>query len=200
VLWVGVALVLAAIVAGGCSAEKRYRVLSFFFDGVPDPNAPPGAALDEQSGFASSGQVVKAFIHKPYAEGKCDSCHTGANQGYASFQKVGSEICLKCHQDQLTKYPIMHGPVVAVECNLCHAAHESTIPGMLNYETPQVCVQCHDRELLSANPPEHLAEKSPCLSCHVGHGGPKHKLLRADFAPATRPAALGAPTTRGGGA
>ena len=38
VLWVGVAVMLAAVVAGGCSSEKRYRVLSFFFDGVPDPN------------------------------------------------------------------------------------------------------------------------------------------------------------------
>ena len=35
----GVLLLLAASMMwpAGCSPEKRYRVLSFFFDGVPDP-------------------------------------------------------------------------------------------------------------------------------------------------------------------
>src|SRR4051794_38380706 len=39
-------LVLAAPVGVwvGCTAESKYKTLSYFFDGVPDPNAPkPGA-------------------------------------------------------------------------------------------------------------------------------------------------------------
>jgi predicted CXXCH cytochrome family protein len=175
----------------GCStdADKRYRTLSFFFDGVPNPHAPAGsaAARGESDEFAPNAPVINAYVHKPYADGKCTSCHTGAAGGYESYTAVGSDVCLKCHKDKLTQYPVMHGPVVAVECTICHAAHESTIPGMLNYDAPKVCVQCHERGLLSATPPEHLAADSKCLSCHVGHGGPAHKLLRAQ-APATRPA------------
>ena len=37
-----VGVILAGSVILGCSdPQKRYEVLSFFFDGVPDPNAPP---------------------------------------------------------------------------------------------------------------------------------------------------------------
>ena len=195
VLGVGAALLVAVLLACGCSAESRYRTLSFFFDGVPDPNAPPGsaAARGEADEFGPTA-VIKAYIHKPYAEAmedsrKCGVCHEGASGGYENFQAVGSDTCLKCHKDKLTQYPVMHGPVVAVECSLCHAAHESTVPGMLNFPAPQVCVQCHDRDLLSPNPPEHLAADSKCLSCHYGHGGPQHKLLRTQAAlSTTRPA------------
>jgi len=204
VLGVGAALLVAAIwVCSGCGTPaNRYRTLSFFFDGVPDPNAPPGSARargEAADEFAPTpgAPVVKAYIHKPYAQAmedstKCSVCHVGASGGYENFQAVGSDICLKCHKDKLTQYPVMHGPVVAVECTLCHAAHESTIPGMLNYAPPKICIQCHERDLLSANPPEHLLPDSQCLSCHYGHGGPQHKLLRPKVttaAPATRPAA-----------
>jgi predicted CXXCH cytochrome family protein len=212
------ALALAAVGSMGCNSENRYRTLSFFFDGVPNPNAPSrtaggagGGAVDE---FAPNAAVQKVYIHKPYADGmidskKCAVCHVGSTNEFESFRAVTSDVCLKCHKDKLTQYPVMHGPVTAVECTLCHAAHESTIPGMLNYAAPKVCVQCHDRELLSPNPPEHLAADSKCLSCHFAHGGPAHKLLRASAVapgaaprvaprvapPATRPA--GAPAGAG---
>ena len=212
--WIAALLFFAALLAAlgsmGCNSENRYRTLSFFFDGVPNPNTSSaragggaGGAIDE---FAPNAVVQKVYIHKPYADGmadakKCRVCHEGAGSEFESFQAVTSDVCLKCHKDKLTQYPVMHGPVTAVECTLCHAAHESTIPGMLNFAAPKVCVQCHDRELLSPNPPEHLAADSKCLSCHFGHGGPSHKLLRATWnaarvaPPATRPA--GAPAGAG---
>ena len=191
----------------GCSSDARYRTLSFFFDGVPDPHAPAGsaAARGEKDEFAPNATVAKVYMHKPYADGmadssKCAVCHVGASGGFENFTAVSANVCLNCHKDKLTQYPVMHGPVVAVECTLCHAAHESTIPGMLNYDAPKVCVQCHQRDLLSATPPEHLAADSKCLSCHVGHGGPAHKLLRAAATPSTRPAPTAAPAPAPAGA
>jgi predicted CXXCH cytochrome family protein len=197
--------VLAAVGLMGCNSQNRYRTLSFFFDGVPNPNAPSDAtraggagAVDE---FAPNAVVQKVYIHKPYADGmidakKCAVCHEGSTNEFESFRAITSDVCLKCHKDKLTQYPVMHGPVSAVECTLCHAAHESTIPGMLNYPAPKVCAQCHVRELLSPNPPEHLAADSQCLSCHFGHGGPAHKLLR----PSAVAPRLAQPTTRPAGA
>jgi len=175
-------VLLIIVTVCGCSSDARYRTLSFFFDGVPDPHAPAGsaAARGEKDEFAANAPIIKAYIHKPYADGKCNACHTGQATGYESYSAVGADTCLKCHKDKLTQYPVMHGPVVAVECTICHAAHESTVPGMLNFDAPRVCVQCHDRDLLGSNPPEHLLPDSKCLSCHVGHGGAKHKMLRAD--------------------
>ena len=44
----------------GCSVEKNYKILSFFFDGVPDPNAPvPLVTLAE--GWALHRGAVSAF-------------------------------------------------------------------------------------------------------------------------------------------
>jgi predicted CXXCH cytochrome family protein len=180
-------IVVVILAIGGCSSDARYRTLSFFFDGVPDPHAPAGsaAARGEKDEFAPNAPIVKVYVHKPYADGladssKCSVCHVGSSGGFENFTAVSANVCLNCHKNKLTQYPVMHGPVVAVECTICHAAHESTIPGMLNYEAPKVCVQCHDRDLLGPKPPEHLLPDSKCLSCHVGHGGPKHKMLRTD--------------------
>ena len=208
---IALALLLAVIgltLCGGCSPDGRYKTLSFFFDGVPDPHAPPGsaAARGEKDEFAPNAVVQKVYLHKPYADGmkdekKCQVCHVGASGGFENFTSVSSNVCLKCHKDKLTQYPVMHGPVAAVECTFCHAAHESTIPGMLNWEAPRVCVQCHTQDLLSAKPPEHLLPDSKCLTCHSGHGGPKHKMLRADLAAATattRPAPAGKNPPGGG--
>ncbi len=105
---------------------------------------------------------------------------------------IGSDICLKCHKAELTKYPVMHGPVAAVECLRCHTPHESNSPALLGSTSPRICVQCHVPELLSPKPVEHLDLKRDCLECHVAHGGLKHMLLRAT--PTTQPTTQ--PTTR----
>jgi predicted CXXCH cytochrome family protein len=188
-----VAIYLAfSLALGGCSSEKRYKVLSFFFDGVPDPNAPKltpeeQLALQEQG---ANGNVPKpaGFTHKPYADNQCNACHENARGSFDDFQKLSSDVCLKCHDKLRDQYPVMHGPVAAAECNICHVPHESSIAHLLRDPAPAVCVQCHQPELLSPVPVEHLDPQKSCLDCHSGHGGPKHGLLKA--------VALGSPTTK----
>jgi predicted CXXCH cytochrome family protein len=188
---------LGWVVLLGCKAtEKNYKVLSFFFDGVPDPNAPV-LSEEEEASARGMAPVVNAYIHKPYKEGKCSECHSSAGGEYQDFDKLTSSICLKCHQNETTKFAVMHGPVSTGECMMCHAPHESAIPGMLKEAAPSVCVKCHIPELLSPDPPEHTMADKSCLDCHVAHGSDKHGLLKKTFAlasPTTRPTA--APTTR----
>jgi predicted CXXCH cytochrome family protein len=191
VLWlVAIAVLLLVAAAHGCTAEKRYKVLSVFFDGVPDPNAPKVVEGQSQRTMLKNGQVVQivVYTHKPYGENKCAACHGETSGSFESFQKVGSTVCLTCHKNVPNEFPVMHGPVAAVECTICHHPHESTVPHLLREAPPAVCTQCHVPELLSPTPPEHLMPDKSCLDCHVGHGGPAHKLLRAQ-APSTRPAA-----------
>src|SRR5581483_12228618 len=178
----------------GCTVtQKNYSALSFFFDGVPDPNAPklPAGSNDEgnETVAGNGGRLNRVFIHKPYDEGRCDACH-GAAKEFTDFTKMGSDVCLKCRQKELNKFPVMHGPVAAAECLLCHAPHESTYPKLLKEPSPQVCIQCHLPELLPQKPPEHQSEAVSCLDCHFGHGGPKHGLLRpvSTTAASTQPA------------
>jgi predicted CXXCH cytochrome family protein len=169
-------LVLGAIVWSGCSPEKNYEVLSFFFDGVPDPNAPvlataTGAALRRSPTYS---------IHKPFQEERCAECH-------GSRFNLGPEdsgICLKCHEEITSQQPMMHGPVVAGACLWCHAAHESAFEWLLKGEPRQVCTDCHDQDLLGiGRVPAHADETRGCLECHFGHGGTRRYFLREAVEP-----------------
>jgi predicted CXXCH cytochrome family protein len=164
----------------GCgSPEQRYRVLSIFFDGVPNPNAP--AAMEPGGTMVSrrpGGPGVTVYSHEPYAQNKCNSCHLGAGGSFESFALPDRRVCLNCHQAVTRQYPVMHGPVVNGACVFCHTPHESTIRHLLNENTPALCLQCHARADLPAKPIEHRDPKLDCLTCHVAHGSARHGLLR----------------------
>ena len=141
---------------------------------------------------------MAVFGHKPYVDDKCNECHVGRIGGLYSpaTGDVTSDVCLKCHQKVQNAYPIMHGPVAAVECLWCHAPHEANDKHLLRLNSPELCLQCHTPELLSPDPPQHLDPKADCLQCHSAHGGQKHGLLKSDHAPAppTENAPPGGPT------
>jgi predicted CXXCH cytochrome family protein len=192
----GVLLVVASsMLWPGCTSDpqQRYRVLSFFFDGVPDPSLQATVDGGVVRGRLPGGEPMVVFSHKPFAEDKCDSCHTGGVN--ALFRQVpeavSNNVCLRCHQDTPSQYPVMHGPVATVECLWCHAPHEANHKWLLREPAPDICLQCHTPELLSPNPPEHMMPRSDCLECHFGHGADQHGLLKkkpAPIIPTTAPA------------
>ena len=194
----GALTLFAALIAAllvGCTAEKRYKVLSVFFDGVPDPNAPFAQTSDE---LDSSGKPIVhavSFAHKPYEEGKCDACHGSATGNtFESFQKVDDSVCGKCHEKVQHEYPRMHGPVALGQCSLCHVPHESSVPSLLKDNPTAVCSSCHLKELLPASPPDHLTDRN-CLDCHSGHGGTARGLLKAGWNATSKPINVAAPAT-----
>jgi predicted CXXCH cytochrome family protein len=157
----------ATIVAQwGCSIDKHYKTLSFFFDGVPDPNAPGRVS----GGGAASTDIQQSptySAHKPWKEERCEECHARA-------LKLGgrdSDVCLKCHAEKTTQHEFMHGPVAVGDCLWCHNPHNSAYAHLLKAPARQTCTQCHATSLLdSTRVPEHAQERS-CLDCHDGHGG-----------------------------
>jgi predicted CXXCH cytochrome family protein len=189
-------LVLALVCAplGGCTAQRQYKVLSFFFDGVPDPNAKP---VDHPSvlNTGPNDQPVNkklAVVHQPYAAGNCRACHTSAptakpgdgTLAAASAAKdlklvaFDSSLCVSCHKDKPGEFKVMHGPVAAAACMWCHEPHQSDNPALLKSGGPDLCCQCHDRQLLSKDQSGHQTETKACLDCHFGHGAPDSNLLR----------------------
>lgn len=164
-LW-ACALVSSAVWTG-CSIEKNYATLSFFFDGVPDPAAKAQALA--AGGVTEDMRKSPTYsLHKPFAEEKCWECHKG--QPASSGMDAG--ICMNCHKAVPTEHARMHGPVVAGACLWCHAPHESAQANLLKKPARQVCAQCHEQQLLdSKRVPEHADENKSCLECHSGHGG-----------------------------
>jgi predicted CXXCH cytochrome family protein len=176
----------------GCSAQRDYRVLSVFFDGVPDPHAKAATQTSTTPGVARAGPGGKqarvvASSHKPFAEEKCTACHADPTQVFASA--LNSDLCMKCHQKVMDEYPAMHGPVIGKACLWCHEPHDSTFPSLLKTTDASLCIQCHERAGLSTKVPAHHAETGSCLDCHGGHGGDRPPFHRGSAATSTRPPA-----------
>lgn len=191
-----VAAGLGAALAGsvgwtGCSVDRHYRTLSFFFDGVPNPEAK--AAAQGASGVTAAMRASATYtVHRPFAEERCGECH----RGQLEFRGLDSRVCLKCHEGEKTRHARMHGPVAAGECLWCHLPHESAEAHLLRKAARQTCVQCHDASLLKDDGvPAHADAARGCLECHSGHGGSAPMFLKegvSRLAP-DGPAGRGAP-------
>jgi predicted CXXCH cytochrome family protein len=189
-------LALALALAGllwsplGCgSAEERYRVLSFFFDGVPVPpsllkDMPELADRgrdpfdDSQTTKTDEEKPKPVFYHEPYINRSCFGCHD-SKQGF-KVAKEGAASCQSCHESHfdLRAGDWGHGPAIIGQCRLCHQPHKSENPGLLTATQPDLCMTCHTPELLEQ--PFHASAKAgvdKCSRCHDPHLSGNRKLL-----------------------
>lgn len=162
--------------AYGCGEPTNYKVLSFFFDGVPEPKTE---IAGEQAGKAGAGRTkegtVKEFtVHGPYAARLCDGCH--ARGGSNKLLLPVNELCSKCHNIQLNKKWV-HGPLVSGGCMACHNPHSSPYRFLLNSESREFCFYCHSRGDVSKNP-VHQGTDAGCTTCHDAHMSDKKYLLK----------------------
>jgi len=165
----------------GCSVERDYETLSFFFDGVPQP----GALGDESAAGDRDGRELvlgpNVSVHSAYLERRCTECHGDkASFGFTTegFSDLDEAVCLKCHQEAI-ELPRLHGPVAVGECLICHEPHVSRYPTLLVDDSPALCTQCHTGEL-EADPTTagHADPARNCLDCHYGHGGTEQYFTR----------------------
>jgi predicted CXXCH cytochrome family protein len=177
---------LSVVAWVGCSPEKHYETLSFFFDGVPDPKAKKNLAGNTSKSDPKSTGLPIVSRHKPHADKDCTSCHTGGADNITSA--LNNTTCTTCHDKTLTRHAFMHPALNVNTCLWCHAPHESVRPMLLRDEARELCAQCHEQSNLSTKVVEHTKFGSDCLSCHMGHGGPDRFMLR-------KPPAVGADST-----
>ena len=162
----------ALALSAGCSSAKHHRVLSFFFDGVPDPDAVVSAAPEV---VASVGrQLVHPVEHGPYAAKLCDSCHDSTRTN--ALVVPAEQLCLRCHELDTTK-TYVHGPLASGGCLVCHDPHRSANRYLLVSSSDGFCLHCHDRSALSATA-GHAGETADCTSCHEAHMSNRKYLLR----------------------
>lgn len=179
-------LAMVIVYAGfGCSTpEERYRVLSFFFDGVPVPESMlkdmpelAGDAAKRKAEEAAEKQAA-TYYHRPYIDRRCDGCHQ-RDHGFKPSTDP-TETCKTCHPSYFQYEPSdwVHGPVALKECAMCHQPHKSEHPGLLTAEQTDVCLNCHQPELLSED--YHLTAREGqdrCGRCHDPHLAGNRMLL-----------------------
>jgi predicted CXXCH cytochrome family protein len=172
-LFVGISLLLLSL-AYGCVTKSNYKVLSFFFDGVPDPEktVTAGEMEDRKKAQKNVGNP-DASVHGPFAARLCVGCH---NPGTNRLKKPVDELCSDCHKIQLDKKWI-HGPVVSGGCRVCHNPHSSSYRYLLVADSKDFCFYCHTKDDVFRNP-VHQGIDSGCTSCHDAHMSDSEYLLK----------------------
>jgi predicted CXXCH cytochrome family protein len=79
--------------------------------------------------------------HPPAAT--CETCHAVKDGAWAFKSAVLSETCFGCHDAKAFPSPHSHTAETLAECQLCHAAHGSTVKGHLKYKRETACKLCH---------------------------------------------------------
>lgn len=185
---------IPAVLGGvSCSQNAAHRVLTFFFEGVPEPGgaASPGAGEAEALALADAEGSPRTFErptlvkpklhwHPPYRNNRCNYCHDVYQGKLVKTPEEG--LCVSCHTDPPGDREFIHGPVAANACLMCHHHHVSANPRMLVEEVEVICYECHDIDDLLDGGDHHavLESESPpaCIQCHDPHGGSNEFFLK----------------------
>jgi predicted CXXCH cytochrome family protein len=194
--WAAILLALLGPPAPGCSPTQRYEVLSFFFDGVPEPGAEAKGArrvspqlITDQPADPSLARPAMR-VHEPYRQGQCTTCHPKQASFFLGEDFDRRGLCFGCHQpfrQKLDGLRRVHGPVAAGYCLVCHDPHESLHPGLAVEADPRLCHACHDRDDVLAGAAHRDIGDGKCLPCHDAHGSDAPALLRSGWSPPAPP-------------
>lgn len=178
-LLVCVSLLTAGLATSCMSPREKHRVLTFFFDGVPSPDA------EESSGQwtepePSEGRVAEVrrrpapiFVrHEP----ACDDCHAGSEAAFRLSQPKET-LCWECHDPDDFRGAVVHGPVAAGQCGACHSPHKSRFEHLLLSEGASICGKCHGPETFAAIEEHRAEEGENCLACHDPHAADRRYML-----------------------
>lgn len=83
------------------------------------------------------------FVHTAVGMG-CENCHTAASdKGKTTITPVatGGDLCVMCHEAK--KDPVVHGPVKAGQCLICHDPHATDFVAHTRVATNELCLSCH---------------------------------------------------------
>jgi predicted CXXCH cytochrome family protein len=173
-------LLLALI---SCAAEKRYKILTIFFDGVPRPGErkvqEKSETKPQDKSGRQEGQPQKDVIriisrHPDFAEKACDNCH---DQSASNFLRTQTDdLCFTCHDQSDFQGAFVHGPVAVRECLTCHLPHESQYSKLLKKNDEELCLYCHLGEDIAQNPAHSTG--SQCTECHYAHAAANRFLLK----------------------
>ncbi len=181
----GIGLILSLMPLGCANPVARYKVLSFFFDGVPLP--PELATTRPETGGKGPRDTTRLgkepeqwVYHEAYRRRAlcigAKGCH-GGQGGYGVA--VGRDTCQKCHKPHydLQRDDWAHGPVSLGKCSTCHLPHRSKHENLLTDATPALCFTCHNASGTLAAPHHVEATAKPCTQCHDPHFAGNRMLL-----------------------
>ncbi len=177
----------------GCDRVTRYKILTFFFEGVPSPDGQGAGAepniivirnVDRQDTmnptntatpdkWGQRGSSRHDFIKD------CAQCHAGdLRSGQQDLRESLPDLCYTCHADLHREDDYLHGPLNVGECIFCHDPHQSQYIHLQKASQPQLCYLCHHQEDVALIPQHEEYLEGLCTDCHNPHGSSVPKLLK----------------------
>jgi predicted CXXCH cytochrome family protein len=169
----------------GCQSEAGYRVLTFFFEGVPPPGSikitdrikktvqrvpPTPEEIADKKMAARLAKQKHGGKHKPARD--CNNCHRGSlGSGRRDIKKPIPDLCYSCHTDYHSSGDNLHGPVAVGECLFCHDSHASRYTKLQTAPQPNLCYMCHTQEDVALTDIHKDVLNSICTDCHDPHTG-----------------------------
>lgn len=110
---------------------------------------------------SSTRHLLRALLHAPVEEGKCEACHR--TDGKLKIP-MNLGFCHLCHDKKEFTKPVVHDPVRKGRCFACHDPHGGRWRALLhgNYTTEReaqagtndhdLCLRCHDAAAFRAGP------------------------------------------------
>ena len=162
-------------------------MLTFFFDGVPEPGASVALAdvkqrvhtvkeaetAEESERAARTSTSPYVSVHPPYQERACEDCHDRTSVTFLVMD--AKQLCFLCHDSSEFEGPYVHGPVAVGDCVVCHHPHQSRQEHLLLGPVRDLCLSCHRAEDVYAN--ENHVDVENCLDCHNPHAGEDEMLM-----------------------
>jgi predicted CXXCH cytochrome family protein len=182
---ISILIMVILLAIASCTTERHYRLLSFFFDGVPAPDtiitdtlhAGTLHSLTVASADSLNERADQAYtVHYPYMENDCQSCHDKDSPGELVVQEP--DLCYMCHDNFESSYKVIHGPVAGGYCTECHNPHQSRNRYMLKRNGQELCTWCHKFSEAPVNDMHTDLGDTDCLMCHNPHGGEDNYLIR----------------------
>jgi predicted CXXCH cytochrome family protein len=167
------ALCVVTFLLCGCETAANYKTLSFFFDGVPNPDEQPKEWAGIKRDKAGNFPVAQGSSHGPYAAKECGGCHM---RGTNTLVEPIERLCLRCHVINLNKKWV-HGPLASGGCRFCHLPHNSSNPYLLASGLADPCFACHEEKAIKQKE-YHKGTDMKCTRCHDAHMSDRQYLLK----------------------
>lgn len=177
-------LVFFAVFVGSCDKVERYKVMSYFFDGVTplEQGQFEEGLLDPNTQQLDQTRQSVWYVHEPRKD--CTNCHRWPQRRRFSIETYliapVPKLCYNCHPDFTTSATFVHGPVAVGQCLVCHSdpPHKSQIEHLLKEPEPKLCYLCHDMSMIELIPAHLPQQKSACTDCHDPHASSTKALLK----------------------
>ncbi|MBK3515880.1 cytochrome c3 family protein [Carboxylicivirga marina] len=119
-------------------------------------------------------------VHYPVQEGECNTCHDVHSANHASLlidNPVGN-VCVMCHDLELSNKSVQHYPAAEGECSTCHDPHSSDETYFLKQTPSKLCFECHDADMMNKTNQHYPAAEGECSTCHNPHASNESYLLQ----------------------